>query len=80
MEDLILKKLDIILIILGIFFLLFTITMTVIFCVKDAVPDSLITGVYSASFIELIATACIKIAGDIIEKKAKIEEDDDDEY
>ena len=48
--------------VLGIFLLIFITTMTIIFCVKGAVPDTLIQYVLGAGGIESLALAGIKIA------------------
>ena len=42
------KTMDIILVVIGVFLLLFTIAMTVVFAVCGAVPDTLITCVFAA--------------------------------
>lgn len=51
-----------ILVILGIFLLLFILCMIVTFWVKGSVPDTLITCVMSGGGIEAIALAGIKIS------------------
>ena len=50
-----------ILLIVGLFMLAFIVTMIVIFCVKDAVPDTLITYVLGAGGVEAVALSAIKI-------------------
>lgn len=57
-----LKTSNLILIILGIFILTFIITMTVIFCVKGSVPDTLIQYTLGAGGVEAVLCAAIKIA------------------
>ena len=47
-----LGTMDRILIILGIFLFFFVLTMIVIFCVKDSVPDTLIMSVFGACAVE----------------------------
>lgn len=49
-----------VLIILGVFFLVFIICMTVIFCVKGAVPDTLIQCTMGAGGVEAAVLAWIK--------------------
>lgn len=56
------KTSNTILMVLGLFLLGFIVTMTVIFCVKDAVPDSLIQCVLGAGGVEALMLACIKIS------------------
>lgn len=67
------KTLDRILLILGIFLGLFIITMIVLFCIFQSVPDTLIQYVLGSSVIELIITARITII------KKKLGESNDDE-
>ena len=47
---------------LGIFLLVFIIAMTVIFCVKGAVPDTLIQYTLGAGGVEGLALAVIKVS------------------
>lgn len=42
------KTMDVILILIGVFLLLFTVTMTIVFIVCGSVPDTLITCVFAA--------------------------------
>lgn len=56
------KTSDIILALLGLFLLAFIIAMTVIFCVKDAVPDTLIQYTLGAGGVEALLLAGIKIS------------------
>jgi hypothetical protein len=53
---------DKILLALGIFVLAFEVCMIVIFCVKGAVPDTLIQYTLGAGGIEALAMAAIKIS------------------
>lgn len=55
------KTSDRVLLILGVFILAFIISMIVIFCVKDAVPDTLIQCVLGAGGLEALLLAGIKI-------------------
>lgn len=65
---------DIILILMGIFLFLFTITMIVIFCVKGATPDTLIDRVITCCIGEGGIMGMIQVAKVIKDKK---EEDND---
>ena len=56
------KTSDIILALLGLFLLAFIIAMAVIFCVKDAVPDTLIQYTLGAGGVEALLLAGIKIS------------------
>ena len=56
------KTSNIVLLSLGIFAFAFIVTMTIIFCVKGSVPDTLITYVLGAGGIEALALAGIKVA------------------
>ena len=51
-----------VLVLLGLFLLAFIIAMTVIFCVKDAVPDTLIQYTLGAGGVEALLLAGIKIS------------------
>lgn len=51
-----------VLILLGVFLLAFVVTMTVIFCVKGMVPDTLIQCVMGSGGLECLALAGIKIS------------------
>lgn len=53
---------DRVLIILGLFLLVFIVTMTVIFCVKGSTPDVLIQCVLGGSGLEALVLALIKIS------------------
>lgn len=59
------KTLDVVLVLLGVFLLLFTITMVVVFVKFQTVPDTLITSVFACcgaegGFMALIQTTKIK--------------------
>ena len=56
------KTSNIILVVLGIFTAIFIAAMTVIFCVKDAVPDTLIQYTLGAGGAEALLLAGIKIS------------------
>lgn len=56
------KTSNIILAVLGLFLLAFIAAMTVIFCVKDAVPDTLIQYTLGAGGVEALLLAGIKIS------------------
>ena len=51
-----------VLLVMGLFALAFIASMTVIFCVKDAVPDTLIQYTLGASGVEVLLLAGIKIS------------------
>lgn len=55
------KTTDIILVALGVFLALFIVTMIVIFCVKDSVPDTLIQMVLGAGGLEAWLLERIKV-------------------
>lgn len=56
------KTSNIILAVMGAFLLAFIAAMTVIFCVKDAVPDTLIQYTLGAGGVEALLLAGIKIS------------------
>lgn len=56
------KTSNIVLALLGLFLLAFIAAMTVIFCVKDAVPDTLIQYTLGAGGVEALLLAGIKIS------------------
>lgn len=56
------KTSNLILAIVGLFLLAFIVAMTVIFCVKGAVPDTLIQYTLSAGGVEALLLAGIKIS------------------
>jgi len=56
------KTSNVILLVLGLFLLLFITGMTVIFCVKGAVPDTLIQYTLGAGGVEALVLAAIKMS------------------
>lgn len=56
------KTSNLILLAMGLFVLSFVVAMTVIFCVKGAVPDTLIQYTLGAGGVEALLLAGIKIA------------------
>lgn len=56
------KTSDLILLALGLFALAFIVAMTVIFCVKGAVPDTLIQYTLGAGGVEALLLAGIKVS------------------
>lgn len=67
------KTLDKILITLGIFIALFIITMIVLFCIYQAIPDTLVVAVLGSGSSEAILCCIITC----IKKKARIKDDTD---
>lgn len=61
---------------LGIFIMAFIVSMTVIFCVKDAVPDTLIQYTLGAGGLEVLLLAAIKISKTVTGEKPEREEAD----
>ena len=61
-----------ILIIVSIFLLVFIIAMTIIFCVKGTVPDTLIDKVLGVGGVVDIMTAAITIADKVLERKKSV--------
>lgn len=55
------KTSNIVLVVLGVFVLLFVAAMIVIFCIKGSVPDTLIQYTLGAGGVETMMLACIKI-------------------
>jgi len=68
------KTSNIILTLLGVFLLAFIAAMTVIFCVKRAVPDTLIQYTLGAGGVEALLLAGIKISKVIAGEKEDNEE------
>lgn len=64
-----------ILLVMGLFALLFVVAMTVIFCVKGAVPDTLIQYTLGAGGVEALLLAGIKISKVITGDKPGEKED-----
>lgn len=56
------KTSNLILLVMGLFAVFFIVAMTVIFCVKGAVPDTLIQYTLGAGGVEALLLAGIKIA------------------
>lgn len=56
------KTSNVILVVLGLFLLAFIVTMVVVFCIKDAVPDTLIQYTLGAGGVEALLLAGIKIS------------------
>jgi len=56
------KTSNVVLVVLGAFLLVFISVMTVIFCMKGAVPDTLIQYTLGAGGVETAALAAIKIS------------------
>lgn len=56
------KTSDVVLLVMGIFSATFIVAMTVIFCVKGAVPDTLIQYTLGAGGVEALLLAGIKIS------------------
>lgn len=67
------KTSNIILLILGIFVVAFIVTMTVIFCVKGSVPDTLIQYTLGAGGLEVLVLALIKISKVVVGEKTDTE-------
>ena len=55
------KKIDLFVIGVIVYWLTFVVTMTIIFCVKESVPDSLIQFGLGGGAVELACTAAIEI-------------------
>lgn len=65
------KTLDKILLILGVFIGLFIITMIVLFCIFQSIPDTLVVAVLGSGTSEAVLTCVITC----IKKKARIKDD-----
>ena len=68
------KTSNIVLLVLGFFLLSFIIAMTVIFCVKGDVPDTLIQYVLGAGGVETVMLAGIKVSKVIFGEKNNLED------
>lgn len=68
------KTSNIILLVLGIVIVAFIVSMEVIFCVKGAVPDSLIQYTLGAGGVEVLVLAAIKISKVVVGDKSEREE------
>lgn len=66
-----------ILLVLGIFSFAFIVTMIVVFCIKDGVPDTLITCTLGAGGFEALMLAGIKVSKVVkgTETKTNVEDD-----
>lgn len=73
------KTSNLVLLVLALFAFAFIVAMTVIFCVKDAVPDTLIQYTLGAGGIEVLLLAGIKISKVIAKKDDDKESEDDEE-
>lgn len=69
------KTSDLVLAVLGLFLLAFIVAMAVIFCVKDAVPDTLIQYTLGAGGVEALLLAGIKISKVVAGDKPTDKED-----
>lgn len=67
------KTSNLILLVMGLFAVAFIVAMTVIFCVKESVPDTLIQYTLGAGGVEALLLAGIKIS------KVRAGEKDDEE-
>lgn len=67
------KTSNLILLVMGLFAVAFIVAMTVIFCIKDSVPDTLIQYTLGAGGVEALLLAGIKIS------KVRAGEKDDEE-
>ena len=56
------KTSNVVLVVLGVFALAFIVTMIVVFCIKGAVPDTLIQYTLGAGGVEAAALSAIKVA------------------
>lgn len=72
------KTSNLILILLGMFLFFFIVAMIAIFCVKGAVPDTLIQYTMGAGGVEALFLAAIKISKVITENKNQKDEMEDD--
>lgn len=68
------KTSNLVLAALGLFLLAFIVAMVVVFCVKDAVPDTLIQYTLGAGGVEALLLAGIKISKVISGKPGESEE------
>ena len=70
------KTSNMILVLLGVFLLAFIAAMTAIFCVKGAVPDTLIQYTMGAGGVEALLLAGIKVSKVITGDKPRESEDE----
>ena len=73
-----LKTSNMVLLALGIFIMAFIITMIVIFCVKDSVPDTLIQYTLGAGGVECLVLAAIKISKVVVGEKINLNNQEGD--
>lgn len=73
-----LKTSNVVLLALGIFIVAFIITMIVIFCVKDSVPDTLIQYTLGAGGVECLVLAAIKISKVVVGEKINLNNQEGD--
>ena len=73
-----LKTSNIVLLALGIFIVAIIITMIVIFCVKDSVPDTLIQYTLGAGGVECLVLAAIKISKVVVGEKINLNNQEGD--
>ena len=68
------KTSNTVLLALGLFILTFIISMTVIFCIKGSVPDTLIQYTLGAGGVEAVVLAVIKVSKVVSGEKTNIDE------
>ncbi len=71
------KTMDLILIIVGVLLLAFTVTMIVLFCMYQSVPDTLITMFFGCLGTECGVMGWIKTAKEKQRRNAEKDEDDE---
>lgn len=71
------KTSNLVLLALGIFVVTFIISMEVIFCIKGAVPDTLIQYTLGAGGVEVLVLALIKVSKVVVGDKVKLDKEDD---
>ena len=72
------KTSNLVLAVMGLFLLAFIVAMIVIFCVKDALPDTLIQYTLGAGGVEALLLAGIKISKVVTGDKPRKEPPDDE--
>ena len=70
------KTSNLILLLLGVFIMTFIVSMEVIFCIKGAVPDTLIQYTLGAGGVEVLLLAAIKISKVVVGEKINDETED----
>lgn len=73
------KALDVVLIFIAIFIVLFVIANMIIFCIKDSTPDTLIMSVFGCGIAELAFSAWIEVRKKKNKKKEEVEENETEE-